>query len=84
MLVDEVTNMEDYGYFIDIDNGAIVSKCIMDTREYKFQEKDKYLYDDKKTINYKSGNTSLFCLNTLCCVAVSILFIKTWIYSSKN
>jgi hypothetical protein len=84
MLVDEITSMEDYGYFIDMDNGEIISKSMIDRHEYKFTEKDKNMYDDKKTANYKSGNTSLFCLNTLCCIVVSILFIKTWSSSSKN
>jgi hypothetical protein len=83
MLAEEVTELEDYGYFIDIDNGAIISKCMIDRREYKFIEKDHTVYD-KKNAPHKNGNTSLFCFNTICCIAMSILFIKMWASPTKN
>jgi hypothetical protein len=80
MLVDEITEMDDYGYFIDIDNGTVLTHAIMERSEYYYIEKIK-----PATVNYKEPTkTTLFCVNSICCIAVSILFLKIWIFPYKN
>ena len=79
MLLDEITETDDYGYFIDIDNGTVLTHIIMERSEHYYVEKSKPV-----TLNYKElTKTSLFYLNTICCIGVSILFFKVWIFTSK-
>jgi hypothetical protein len=83
MLADELTEMADYGYFIDIDNGTVLTQAIMDRSNYHYIEKFK-----PSTINHskytETSKTGLFCINTLCCIAVSFLFLKVWVFPPKN
>lgn len=83
MLADEVTEMADYGYFIDIDIGTVLTQTIMDRSEYNYIEKNKPI-----VANYSKNNdlskTTLFCFNTVCCIAVSFLFLKTWVFPNKQ
>jgi hypothetical protein len=79
MLADEVTELADYGYFIDIDNGTVLTQTIMDRTEYHYVEKNK-----QPVVNYsKNNDASLFCINTFCCIAVSMLFLKVWVFPTK-
>jgi len=81
MLADEIAETTDYGYFVDIDNGTFMSSNVMERGEYKrCIEKDKPL----KTIIRPHFKNGLFCLNTICCVAVSFLFLKAWVLPSKQ
>jgi hypothetical protein len=86
MLAEEVTEMDDYGYFVDIDNGFISTKTMIERySDYDF----KHNYEREKIINLnltisKTTNKSLFCINTMCCMAVSILFLKIWVFQAKT
>jgi hypothetical protein len=81
MLVDEVTEMNDYGYFVDIDNGTLLSINVMERGDYKrCVEKNKPV----TTIIKPHFKNSLFCFNTICCVAVSLLFLKAWVLPNKQ
>jgi len=81
MLADEVTEMNDYGHFVDIDNGTLLSNNVMERGEYKKSvEKNK----PAKIIVKPHYTHGLFCLNTICCVAVSFLFLKAWVLPSKQ
>lgn len=81
MLADEVTEMNDYGYFIDIDNGTVLSTSSSDRHIY---EKEKVVQSKSNPVCPKECKHSLFCLNTFCCVAVSFLFLKLWVFTTKN
>ena len=81
MLADEIAEITDYGYFVDIDNGTLMSSNIMERGEYKRSiEKDKPL----KIIIRPHFKNGLFCLNTICCLAVSFLFLKAWVLPNKQ
>jgi hypothetical protein len=86
MLADEVTDMNDYGYFIDIDNLIITTdRCV---------EKDNYIYKNRcereilsNETNYylkKKVNSGLFFVNVFCFVTTSIIFIRAWLFSPKR
>jgi len=88
MLAEEVTEMEDYGYFVDIDKFTILSTSNIEKHNYEIDklylyEKDKPI-NDKGYIHNKNGSRSSFYVNTICFVSVSILFLKLWIFPSKN
>jgi hypothetical protein len=82
MLADELTEMADYGYFIDIDNGTVLTQAIMNRSEYHYVEKIRpaAINHSKNTEPSKVG---LFCINTFCCIAVSMLFLKVWVFPTK-
>jgi hypothetical protein len=88
MLAEEVTEMEDYGYFIDIDKFTILSTS--NTEKHNYEIDKLYLYEKDKSINNKGqlhnkhGSRSLFYVNTICFVSTSILFLKLWFFPSKN
>ena len=78
MLAEEVTKMNDYGYFVDIDIGTIVTQP---------EIKNKIPTCKEKPINVAYPVTTkqgMFCFNTICCMAVSILYIKLWLLSPKK
>jgi len=79
---DEAEELSDYGHFIDIDNGAVLYKSILEKSEYHCVEKTKHSVFNTSKLN-ETSKTSIFCMNTFCCVAVSILFLKVWIFPSK-
>jgi hypothetical protein len=81
MLAYEVTEMNDYGHFVDIDNGTLLTTHNMERGVYKrCVEKNKPSITIIKP-HFKNG---LFCLNTICCVAVSFLFLKAWVLPNKQ
>jgi len=84
MSVDEVSDMIDYGYFIDIDIGFPKTDTIIE-RNYYYRpyEKEKINNETTMYVN-KNINSGLFCVNTLCCIAVSFLFIKIWVFPCKD
>jgi hypothetical protein len=84
MISDEVTDMNDYGYFIDIDNGFTRCDTIIE-RSYYYSpyEKEKLNIERSLYLN-KNVNSGLFCINTICCMAVSFIFIKLWFFPPKN
>jgi hypothetical protein len=83
MLSDEVTDMNDYGYFIDIDNGFPKTDTIIERNYYRPYEREKINNEATIYVN-KNTNSGLFCVNTICCMAVSFVFIKLWVFPSKS
>jgi len=82
MLADELTEMADYGYFIDIDNGTVLTQAIMNRSEYHYIEKIRATAINHSK-NTESSKVGLFCINTFCCIAVSMLFLKVWVFPAK-
>jgi len=86
MLVDEVTDMNDYGYFIDIDNFIITTD--------RSVEKDNYIYKNRyerdvlsNETNYylkKKVNSGIFFVNVFCFLTTSIIFIRACLFSPKH
>jgi hypothetical protein len=69
--MDEIDDMNDYGYFIDIDfdSESESSKNIIEYREYHYY------------INKDNSKEKLFYVNTFCCITLSLLFLKVWIFT---
>ena len=81
MLVDEVTEMSDYGYFVDIDNATLLPNNLIERSDNKnCVEKDKPV----KIMNKSQFKPGLFYLNTFCCITFSLLFLKAWVLPSKQ
>lgn len=93
MLAEEVTEMNEYGYFVDIDNGSIMPLSIIE-REREMDryiicqspyETDRFIKENKVNDNpFLRKNSGLFCINTFCFMAVSFIFIKLWVYPNKT
>jgi len=80
IMVREHHETSDYGYFIDIDNvTSMPIKEVINNNENENVIKENSV--NKQGLFVKPN---LFCFNTFCCVAVSVLFVKIWLLSPKN
>jgi hypothetical protein len=80
MLVEEVTDMNDYGYFIDIDLG-LTQRLNVETN------KPNTVNVKKDNSNYVKGRTDkpfLTSINLFGFITASILFFKIWILSPRS
>ena len=78
IMVREHHETSDYGYFIDIDN--VTSMPIKEI----INNNENFIKENSVNRQCLFVKTNLFCFNTFCCVAVSVLFVKIWLLSPKN
>lgn len=90
MLIDEMSDdIEEYGYFIDIEKNTIMtthkeehryeSFCLLN-KEITREKSNGMLFMRFEKNNEKCNNeTAYIYTNTICCIFVSILCCKIWL-----
>jgi len=79
---------DEYGQFIDIEK--IIIPCPPKSFYINQLEKNalsKIINESKNNrnfTNYESLKKTLFSINTICCVTVTVLFINIWIIPKKS